>query len=481
MKNKKLDRRELLRIFGQGGSAIFMSQMLPFSPKLIGDSVNRDKFILYIHCGSWDGWTSGITLASDVGVYPKSVFQNGVVRGSVNPNVNVHYKTGNLVFNNYNKFLAPIANHMCFTVGNPRNLDHETGNWYQATGGIQTSPNCSWVTGVAQALSANSSVIVNAAQFSAKRTAATKDVAVANAAKRDAFVTAMSDTSNIPKGVYVDRFWELMTQLNKNAAATSADVAAVSADIDAYTKNLIRGVPEIAAGATITTDVTSSISLAAVQAVIDADVTNNNDGAAVKAAIDTQLLEKLQLAAMLAKSKLAKGMAIDLLDQDIHDATIDNKSSSVLTARSGSQLWAQIRVFWDWVKTNGLEDDIMVIVSHEFTRSPYNPSTSTGETVMFNGVSTPVSGPGTDHHLLMGMVFINGKVPSAGRVGGIGDGYVAFGSSGFTGVPNSSLPSYTSTQLVGSMLMRCFDDIFVNDRVVKNFWTDFVPIDLVIA
>ena len=128
---------------------------------------------------------------------------------------------------------------------------------------------------------------------------------------------------------------------------------------------------------------------------------------------------------------------------------------------------------------NQLQDDVMVIVSHEFSRTPYNSSPGDTVNVMHKGVSKPVQSPGVDHHLAMGMVFINGKVPSQGRVGGIGDTYIAAGSADLKGIADPNITAYTSTQLVGSMLMRVWGDVYANSREVSKYWVGFTDADVI--
>lgn len=94
-------------------------------------------------------------------------------------------------------------------------------------------------------------------------------------------------------------------------------------------------------------------------------------------------------------------------------------------------------------------------------------------------IDASVRSPGLDHHLAIGMVFINGKVPPASRVGGISDLYLPFGSQNLQGIADKEIPAYKSSQLVGSMMMRCFDDIFPDERSVRQIWRNFTPIKLI--
>ena len=71
------------------------------------------------------------------------------------------------------------------------------------------------------------------------------------------------------------------------------------------------------------------------------------------------------------------------------------------------------------------------------------------------------------------MIFINGKVPPAGRIGAITDNYTAFGSQDARGVPDLAIAPYTSDTIIGAMLMRCFDDVFKDEAAVKESFPNF--------
>ena len=154
-------------------------------------------------------------------------------------------------------------------------------------------------------------------------------------------------------------------------------------------------------------------------------------------------------------------MHIRLSSDDYHyGRSAGNQGSSVATARRGGDLAAQLRLFWNWVQANKLEDDVMVVVTHEFSRSAYNKYMGKAEVpVMVNGEEVKILVPGVDHWFLMGMIFINGKVAPASRIGVIGDTYVAKATKDFAGTITDG-KAYTSDQLMGNhataLLWRCF-------------------------
>jgi hypothetical protein len=88
---------------------------------------------------------------------------------------------------------------------------------------------------------------------------------------------------------------------------------------------------------------------------------------------------------------------------------------------------------------------------------------------------------GTDHHLAGGMVILNGSVPPRSRLGAIADLYTPAASKDLSGMPDGDAAAYPSTQVVGSLLKRCFPDMVPHVRAVRPFWADFsAPIDLVL-
>ena len=131
-------------------------------------SGSRRPFVVYIHMGAWEGYSAGLMQPTDVDTYPTGVFFVNSSQKHPNPNVNVHYKTGNLVFNDYTKVLESIADHMMFAVATPRSLAHNEAFLIQQSGsnlqGASRTP--MWAAGFAQAtaghFAAKSSYVVNA-------------------------------------------------------------------------------------------------------------------------------------------------------------------------------------------------------------------------------------------------------------------------------------------------------------------------------
>ena len=252
---------------------------------------------------------------------------------------------------------------------------------------------------------------------------------------------------------------------------------ALRQSVSYYVDNLISGAPELAQGSVQREGIESALHVDKLKAVLNdtslpggavCDVpANMTDSKRSK-----QLLANLQLAAGLAGSGRAKGMLLSYGDHDTHGG-----GSSSHTPRHGSVLFAAVRLFWDWVVAQGLQDDVLVIISHDFTRTAYNEKNK-GDHQLKVRQATGIENAkfatrGTDHLQVMSMMFINGKVPPAGRIGAITDNYVAFGSQNAQGRPDPAIAPYTSDTLIGAMLLRCFDDIFKDEAAVKEFFSDF--------
>jgi hypothetical protein len=268
-----------------------------------------------------------------------------------------------------------------------------------------------------------------------------------------------------------DEFWKNLKDLHNEKLLASDIPATLSNSTAAAIDGLLRGQPELGDDAAVVKDVRAKIT----REKVDSLLMGTEDGAdVIKSAAYSELIPKLQLAAVLAKTGKASGMVIELDEQDLHRG-----GSSVQSARSGAQVFAQLTVFWEWIKANGLHDDVMVIVSHDFSRTPYNHLPGPTENVMFGGKPVPVQCPGTDHHLAMGMIFINGKVPPSSRIGGIGDTYIAAGSADFKGIADPSIVAYNSMQITGSMMMRVWGDTFPNARELRRYWQSFQDSDVI--
>lgn len=462
----------------------------------------NNKFMLYIHFGSADGLTTGMLPPKEVvidgsnsnlpkvGAWPRGLFEHEEIADSINHNVNIHYQDQGkrLIFNEYSKVLQPIQNHLCMTMGNSRSLSHHDAAAFQITGDRFGNSSGSWVAKFAQALhgkenfvnivaassTASTSEIIYSTIFNDKGYR-NDNVALINATSLDEAHTLLSDPAGIPHADSDARqFWQTLNDINRSMGGK---YDALRKSVGYYVDNLIAGAPALAPGSALRRGIEAALSIDKVKAALN---DTNLPGGAVcdvpsyllNSKSSKQLIANLQLAAGLADSGLAKGMLLSFGDHDKHGG-----GSSSSTPRHGSILFAAVRLFWDWVVAQGLQDDVMVIVSHDFTRTVYNGKSNGSRTLKVrqaNGIAdAALTTKGTDHQQIMSMMFINGKVPPAGRIGAIADNYTAFGSQNTQGIPDTTIAPYTSDALVGGMLLRCYDDVFKNEAALKEFFPNF--------
>ena len=506
-----LSRRKLLSMLAASGS-----QLLLPTTRIKATTGKNAKFVLYIHFGSADGLTTGMLQPREVvldgsnklarvGNWQQKLFWNDdqIFRASshyrqgddgnlcFNSNVNVHYQDqGNrLIFNEYSKVLQPIQDHICMAVGNSRSLAHHDAASFQITGNRFGSPVGSWVANFAQATHGSSpfaNVVASPSASTAREQTYVKifsakgqennNVAIINSANLDQMRDMLSDPTTIPDAEgSAQKFWQTMQQMNRGG---SDKYLTIKESVSFYIDNLLAGVPEFASNSPLRTSIEKAINSKAVQdaindsslpggAVCDRGPSNRNTE------LNDRTIANLQLAAGLIASGRAQGMLFSVGDHDHHAG-----GSAVHAPRSASALFAAVQVFWQWVMAENKSDDVMVIISHDFTRTPANgkemPNKIKITTRTAGGTNNVNLAPhGNDHHSIMAMTFINGKVPAGGRLGGIHDNYTAFGSNDQNGVPNPMIPPYTSDSLVGTMLMRCFDDLFPDVETIKETFKNF--------
>ncbi len=477
-------RREFLRFLSQASAAGLFAPSLIYglrSAPALGSST-RNRFVIYIHAGSWDGWTSGLVQPNATQTindqlrasWQRGIFYSGQQTDSLNPNVNLAYRHNNLIFNSYSKVLLPIADHMTFAVGSARSAGHSKAEAFQSTGGDESALFASWVAGAAQLInSSNSAFIVSSApRISVQRSPATSKVSLVQGLDAPSFVRNLADAATVPTGQDALRFWEVARDLmTKKLIRADVDQTERSA-YRAFTNQLVDGVAGFGVNDPMYQSIASVLNQTAVNNLINNEIGVGQDsgGIILGAYQQPALMEELRLAAMLAKSGMASGMSIRLPNEDHHFGYNDgNGGSTVGTPRRAAQTWSQIRLFWEWIIQQGMQDDVLIIMSHDFNRSNYNTTLGSNITFKGNGSDVTIKVPGTDHSVTMGMVFINGRVPASGRVGMTGDSNVAKATSDANGTIVSGTP-FTSDQLVGSMLLRIFDDVIPNFDALKKIW-----------
>jgi hypothetical protein len=153
------------------------------------------------------------------------------------------------------------------------------------------------------------------------------------------------------------------------------------------------------------------------------------------------------------------------------------------TARVAGLYWLQLQLFWKWIVDQGLSEKVMVVVTHEFSRTPFN-SRNLKTMVSTNKGELEFNSPGTDHHPVNGLYFLSGKITQGHRYGGILDGYTAAGSASLNGTPSKEIAAPTTLQAVGTMLFRHWPEFIYpgqegSPRRVRSIWQKFEDSDLI--
>ena len=440
------------------------------------------KFLLHIDLGSWCGWSSGLVQPNDIGTYPIGAFISGSTAGSPNPNINEHFKSGNFVFHNYSKPMLRHTQDLVTAVGNPLSITHGEAHRIQSTGVLATggAGNPSWLMGTAHQFAKKSGQSGPELIISTKRTGTmvsgsnrASNAISLSAETKDEVASLSKDHSSVPGGDIGEAFRQLSKKSGNlyrgGGQAYSGQIAGFQVSLEKLSKEI----PGLDAGF-------SEASAAITKAKIDAELTENPDGGAINASYQYEdIRNQFVLAATLIQSGAASGMAIKAADQDTHDPRFG--TAAIKTARSAGRIWSMLAVFWDWVKSKGYEDKVMVIVSHEFSRTASNGQ-SIGEKVHIkNGNSTSeinITSFGTDHHPSFGMWFLNGRLQGGSRMGSMLDQMVVVGSSDLNGTPDPAKAAYTSTQIVANTLLTAWPELFVDQREMRNIWPNFGENDI---
>jgi hypothetical protein len=500
-------RREFLIRTGalSAGALIFGLSQPAFIVNAQTATTRRRPFVVYLHLGSWEGYSAGLMQATDVGAYPRGAFFVNQLTGHPNPNVNKHHKTGNLVLNDYTKVLEGIADHMMFAVANPQSLAHDEAFLIQQSGsrfeGASRTP--MWAAGFAQATAGTSkaSYVISAGSDRGMSQLAKTTTAVTSvtAGSINEVKTNFSDPATIPstpseaekyaaiaKGLYsVNASLSVMSDAEKQGAQASIDglrrgipgIDSVKTQVESF---MSRG--GILSGTTFTPTGDLEMRLKDVPDKEAVYWINNAGSVLGKNAANNStrglpgVHDRLRLAAALIETQAASGIHINV--PDIHD--FHSGGAHVNTARAGCMVWAQIAQFWEWVKSKNYQNDVLVIVANEFNRTPANASSMGAVKVPTaeNPDGVDVISNGTDHHLSSGFAFINGSLPPASRLGYIGDTFIPTGGR-LNGGPQVGKPAYTSQQLVVSVFMRAFPGIFSSPRDAREIWQTFRETDVI--
>lgn len=467
---KNMTRRDILKY----------SSLLMASGVALGDVAWADedkpapkssRFMIYVHFGSQCGVANGLLQPSKPGEWPLGWFQPGVAGSAVNPLLNQHTVSGSLIFHDYMKFLAPMTDHMCLANINAQSLDHGVASLYQTRGHNLIAAGVEWPMGITQNMkgfkSQNPMVVT-----SGVKSMSTTDVIPLMANSVADFTTITSDINTIPKGK-LDPIWQVTANQYKSAKLGSVAIEDSLAGTAEYQiKVLTAGLPELAAAKTDIDALNAQFNGAKVNAL----VAGSADRAEIARNADQNTKNKFILAGILAKTGLANGMRMDLIGDDAHFG-----GSDVNSPRNAAGKWAIISLFWDWVKSVGLQDDVMIVVGQEFSRSPYNPNFIEQSYIDAAGATKTIRTPGRDHGLSAGMMFINGNVPKAGRIGNVSHNMVPLATKDAKGTLDTSGTAYTSADVMGSMFMRIYPDLFPTERMVRKHWPSFVEVPSILA
>jgi hypothetical protein len=466
----KLSRRDIVKM-----SAAFAAANVALSDISFADEdrpmPTSNKFLLYVHFGSSCGIANGLVQPNTPGEWPQGFFQPGAVASAVNPLLNSHTKAGNHIFHDYLKWLAPMTDHMCLVNGNSQSLDHGVAARFQMRGHELTSAGAEWGMGVTQNMkgfkSQNPMII-----SSGTKSHSVTDITAVNAGSVDTFKNITSDSSEIPKGK-LDPIWAVLAEQYKKPGLTSVKTdESLGGSMQYQLNTLTKGLPELAAAQADINALNAGLTTDKIKTLVAPSAEN----AAIVASIDNNMRNQLVLAGILAKTGLANGMTISVMGEDTHFG-----GSDVGTARLAAGKWALISLFWDWVKSANLQNDITIVVSQEFARSPYNKEFIDQSIVDATGATKAVRSFGRDHGLSMGMMFINANVPKSGRIGTVSSNLTPMPSKDIKGTVDSSGTAYVSANIVGSMLLRLYPDLFPTERMVRKHWPSFIEIPLITA
>jgi hypothetical protein len=470
MCNKKLNRRNFIQI-GLSGAAT-TPLWLP-SRKIFAAS-GEPEFMLHIHLGSWCGLSSGMVQPQKPGEWPNGAHVRGSNAASNNPNMNKHFGIGNFVFHDYSKALAEHHEQIMMATISSVALGHPEAKGYQQSGNLPNASGAGWLAAFSDVVkgSVDKKLIIANAQASAKPNSFTPNQVTMSGNSVDGFNRASKDGVAVPQdGENSKLFWEAY---KSRFSSSELDLLqrmtndTEKSDINYTLKTLNNGFAGYNTNDTDYKDLAAALNKNDLIAKLG-DVSEGANNILRNGSLlnDNTFRDQLILAGMLAKKTTATGMSIDIGGGDFHAG-----GSDVTTANSAAKLWTQLMQFWSWVKANNLDDKILVMVTHEFGRTPYN-GTSRRMSVLNDGKTVEVDAQGRDHSLLTGMFFLNRNVPN-GRVGGMGVGHTPLGSDNLKGIANANIEGYTSANVMGSLFMRLFGDkIKGDDRKLREYWNNF--------
>lgn len=468
----KIKRRSFIQLgLGAAASPIWLPKQRVFAAD------GEPEFMLHIHLGSWCGLSSGMVQPQKKGEWPSGAHFKGKSDGSVNPNMNKHFGIGNFVFHDYSRPLAEHYDQLMMATISSVSLAHPDAVSYQQTGNLPNAPGAGWLAAFADITkgASDKKLLVTNVQGSAKPNSYTKNQVTMSSNSLTEFNAASKDGGAVPRlgdsGEISKKFWDLYQArfASKDLKSLQRDTSDTEKSNIKYTLDTLQnGFDGYTTGDADYKSLEAAMSSAKLAGILG-DLTEGTQNILRKGSLlsDRTFRDQLILAGMLAKKSTSTGMSIQIGGGDLHQG-----GSDVTTANSAAKLWAQISQFWTWVKDNNLDDKILLIVTHEFGRTPYNNSVRDMD--VYNGSNNvSVKSYGRDHSLLTGMVFLNRNVPS-GRVGGMGIGHTPLGSKGLNGIISPDIEGYKSVDVLGSLFMRLFSKKLAgDDRQLREYWNNF--------
>lgn len=460
-----MSRRQALKVSAGSAAALGAAQVFFDAEALAEDKPNpgRKRFCLYIHMGSSCGIATGLVQPPKAGEWPKGFFRRGSNEGAANPLLNQHTQAGSLVFHDYLKFMPNIADQMCLVSGTPQSLSHAQARALQITGGKEFGYSSTWPMAVAQ--NQRTDAYRNPLVVTGHEKANTVlDVTGISAGSVDQFKSITQDSTAISQ-THMDPLWAVLKNRFERKSLGSVELdEGLGSNAEFQLETLTKGLKVLNDADKDIRDLTAALSPTQVNQLVAGCAEKTEIARAANATLRNRLI----LAGVLAKHGIASGMSFTAAREDRHQGGAD-----VFTARVAAGTWALVNLFWQWIKKEGLADDTLVIVGQEFARSPYNNNFQDVQIMNSQGRAETVRCPGRDHGLFHGLAFLNGKVPSQGRVGMIIDNLTPVGTTNAKGKVDASILGYTSENIVGSMLMRVYPELFPTERIVRKFWPSF--------
>ena len=486
------------------------SLLLPSVAQAAQEANKNSPFLIYIHLhGGWHGWTGGIFQPTVAGVegFPMGAFQPGKISGSNNPHANRHFASGPFLFNSYSKVLSDVANNLVIVAGNARTVGHDDGALLQSSGsktaGNSGSP--TWPLGIASVRERYFDdlglVVSHSRDAHTGATAANARLMRASNHKNFAYAHAEYSRARSISPELKNRF----SSISEKLSTSFNGMAPLPQNKSDILKNTMKSIddglsPEIAADpadksnpeATVKNPILlqlqQELSFEKLKLALSNSMNSNGEDLGLKGTliqlesrkdIYVRFLESLQLAGLLAHTGKASGMCLD--SGDVLDA--HGGGACVTDAQSSAILLASLTLFWKWIGNQKLDKRTMVVVSSDFSRSPFNLN-SENRSIFVNGVEKQIITPGTDHWPVVYTLILSGAL-TPGRVGAFLDSGTCCGTKSRDGTPAPDIPAYTSTQIVCSAVLKAWPELWSNRpvangwRALKEVWPDFQESDLV--